>query len=550
MRKFLFSLLIYIIAAHFDFAQTANAQTPITSKLKYNWLDFGGNPQHDNFNRNEKIITGANVSRLKPLWSIPVGGMVDREPLYVHDLNTITGKKDVVFVNTKEGECAAFDALTGAKIWMTPKLCSKGGCRESESNCVVEPTFQYIFVYGTDGYVYKLKTYDGSQVTEGGWPIQAHPSPKEMGYSLGIHTAKNGITYLTAKNSQGLGRIVTINLKDNTRYIFTQGRTTIVDRIVTDERGGACSWSRAGGVYDPASDAIFFATANNNGGFDPQNYSYGQSVLKLKYDGTSDKPNAPMDSYTAANVNPKYCTECTTGNYLDPGDRDLGSTAPLILPVGICPKYPHLLVQSGKGAWLWIINRDDMSGKSAPGNVGGELFKMKLPQNAQGIDYYGVFSQPTLYVDAEDHSTWVIMGSQSGICGLKFKLTADGRPALETVWSKSIDGDMARNGNVNTATATATGLLFYSNGGLQSGSQQSTLFCVDIKTGAVLWQTIMGPHHWSSQIVANGMVFYPNGQNNSTLTAFTVDGKIPVEPNIIKKTNSRPGIKKQVLVNK
>ena len=509
--------------------------------VKYNWLDFGGNPQHDNFDRDEKIISKANVGRLKPLWSITVGNWVDREPLYVHDLNTIAGKKDVVFVNTKKGECAAFDALTGAKIWMTPSLRSKGGFRESEANCAIEPTLQYIFVYGTDGYVYKLKTYDGSQVTDGGWPIQAHPFPKEMGYSLGIFTAKNGVTYLTAKNSQGLGHIVTINLKDNTRHVFTQGRTTIVDQIVS-QKGGACAWGRAGGVYDPELDVIYLTTANNGGGFDPKNYSYGNSVLKLKYDGTSDKPNAPMDSYTAANVNPKYCTECT-GYYQDPGDREPGSTDPLILPTGICPKYPHLLVQSGKDAWVRIINRDDMSGKGAPGNVGGELFKMKLPQTAPDSDDdqkddHGVMSQPTLYVDAEDHSTWVIMGSQSGICGLKFKLAADGRPALESVWSRSIDGDMVRNGNVNTATATATGLLFYSNGGLQSGSRQSTLFCVDIKTGVPLWQTIMGPHHWASQIVASGMVFYPNGKNNSTLTAFTVDGKMPIEPRSVKKTNS------------
>lgn len=491
--------------------------------MKYNWLDFGGNPQHDNFDRHETILTQANVGRLKPLWSINVGGMVDREPLYVYDLNTIAGKKDVVFVNTTQAQCAAFDALTGAKIWMTHSLNSKGGARGSESNCVIDPTLQYIFVYGTDGYVYKLKTYDGSQVSDGGWPIQAHPSPKEMGYSLGIFTAKNGVTYLTAKNSQGLGHIVTINLKDNTRHVFTQGNTTIVDQIVS-AHGGACAWGRAGGVYDADLDSIFFATAQNNGGFDPEKHSYGQSVLKLMFNGTSDRANAPMDSYTAANVNPKYGTKID-GYYQDPGDRDVGSTDPLILPAGICPKYPHLLVQSGKDAWVRIINADDMSGKGAPGNVGGELFKMKLPQTAPDDDH-GVMSQPTLYVDAEDHSTWVIMGSQSGICALIFRLVADGRPALETVWSKGVDGDMPRNGNLDTATATATGLLFYSNGGLQSGSRQSTLFCVNIKTGVPLWQTIMGAHHWASQIVASGMVFYPNGRENSTLTAFAIDGKM------------------------
>src|SRR5258708_4432911 len=135
---------------------------------KYNWLDFGGNPQHDNFGRNETILTKSNVGRLKPLWSITVVGRLDREPLYVHDLNTVAGKKDVVFVNTMEGKCAAYDALTGTNIWMTPALnynTNGASPRESEANCVIDPTLQYIFVYGTDGYVYKLKTYDGSQVT-------------------------------------------------------------------------------------------------------------------------------------------------------------------------------------------------------------------------------------------------------------------------------------------------------------------------------------------------------------------------------------------------
>src|SRR5260370_22257564 len=140
------------------------------------------------------------------------------------------------------------------------------------------------------------------------------------------------------------------------------------------------------------------------------------SVLKVKYDGTSDKTNAPMHPYTASNVNPKYGTKYD-GQYQNPGDRKPGSTDPLILPAGICPKYPHLLVQSGKDAWVRVINADDMSGKGAPGNVGGELFKMKLPQSVPSDDPddhtdHGVFSQPTLYVDAKDHSTWVIMGSQ------------------------------------------------------------------------------------------------------------------------------------------
>lgn len=260
------SLALMLAAPLVGLAQSA----PARAEVKYNWLDFGGNPQHDNFDRHEEILTKANVGRLKPLWSVNVGGMVDREPLYVHDLNTIAGKKDVVFVNTMQAQCAAFDALTGAKIWMTHSLNSKEGARGSEANCVIDPTLQYIFVYGTDGYVYKLKTYDGSQVTDGGWPIQAHPSPKEMGYSLGIFTAKNGVTYLTAKNSQGLGHIVTLNLKDNTRHVFTQGNTTIVDQIVsrTGHRSKGCksditlgfdfkssstdSWSVVGVITSPA----------------------------------------------------------------------------------------------------------------------------------------------------------------------------------------------------------------------------------------------------------------------------------------------------------
>jgi hypothetical protein len=138
------------------------------------------------------------------------------------------------------------------------------------------------------------------------------------------------------------------------RHVFTRGNTTIVDQIVS-AHGGACAWGRAGGVYDPELDAIFLATSQNNGGFDPKNNSYGQSVLKLKFNGASDRTNAPMDSYTAANVNPKYGTKYD-GQYQDPGDRDVGCTDPLILPAGICPKFPHLLVQSGKDAWVRIIN--------------------------------------------------------------------------------------------------------------------------------------------------------------------------------------------------
>ena len=33
-------------------------------------------------------------------------------------------------------------------------------------------------------------------------------------------------------------------------------------------------------------------------------------------------------------------------------------------------------------------------------------------------------------------------------------------------------------------------------------------------------------------------ILYPNGKNNSTLTAFTIDGKMPSDPRSVKETNS------------
>jgi hypothetical protein len=104
----------------------------------------------------------------------------------------------------------------------------------------------------------------------------------------------------------------------------------------------------------------------------------------------------PLDSYTPTNF-----------AFLQSSDQDLGSTAPAILPA---PGYAgRLAVQSGKDGKLRLINLMDLSGKGGPGNVGGEIQLINVPQGGQ------VLSALAVWVNPADSSTWVFVVNGNGL---------------------------------------------------------------------------------------------------------------------------------------
>ena len=245
-------------------------------------------------------------------------------------------------------------------------------------------------------------------------------------------------------------------------------------------------WARGGVVYDSSLDRIF--TATGNGPYNPARHDWADTVLALAPDGTA-AGGTPLDSYTPESF-----------ESLDEMDADLGSTIPAILPAIPGSRKAHLAVQGGKDDRLRLLDLSNLSGKGAPGQVGGELQEIPVPQGGQ------VLTAPAVWKDPADGSCWVFVSNGSGISGVQVVAGADGAPRMVPRWDERIGG---------TSPVIAHGVLFY------AGS--SRLRAIRPRDGRVLWEDSgIGKIHWESPIVVNGRLYMTDESGN--LTAFAPKG--------------------------
>jgi hypothetical protein len=317
--------------------------------------------------------------------------------------------------------------------------------------------------------------------------------------ALTIATANSGQSYLYVTNGgypgdagNYQGHLTAIKLFDGTQKVFNSlcSNQTVhfVDSRVTT--GPDCSpnvqsaiWARAGVVYDPNSDRIYMVTGN--GDFTPAQFRWGDTVFSLHPDGSGAGGGNPLDSYTPTNF-----------QNLNNTDQDLGSTAPVLLPVN-SGKYPHLAVQGGKDAVLRLLDLDDLSGQSQVGQTGGEVFSMSVPMG--GV----ILTQPAVWVNPADNHTWVFVSNGLGTIGLEFGLDGSGNPSLQTRWTAG----------PGTSPIVANGVLYYARNNLISGLNPTS--------GTLLWSSnLIGGIHWQSPIVANGVLYIAD--QNGKLTAYSL----------------------------
>ena len=128
-----------------------------------------------------------------------------------------------------------------------------------------------------------------------------------------------------------------------------------------------------------------------------------------------------------------------------------------------------------------------------PGNVSGEIGSIiSLPQGG------GLFSQPAVWVNPADGSTWIFIVNGNGASGLRLNFDGSGNPSLSTQW---------QNGQSGTSPILAHNIVF-----LIAGSNVRAL---DPVSGNQLWSAAAGGNaHWQSVIVANGNVYATDQANH------------------------------------
>ncbi len=464
--------------------------------LAYDWPQFNGNSQHSGNNTSETAITAANVNTLTLRYHFTLPFVLktnttvsvsDGAPVFADGVTVGSAVKDVLFITTKTGGLVAVDAQSGTQLWVSyfpdPSTCTSGEC--SNSSAVVDPNRLYVYTYGVDGYVHKVNIKDGTEVTGNGWPelTTTKPQLEKQSASLALATI-SGTTFLysaiSAHNGDGgdnQGHITTINLSTGTQNVFNM---VCSDKSVHFVTGGspdcttvlAGGWARPGAIYDSSTNRLFVGTGNGN--FNPSVHNWGDSIIALNPFGSGNGA-LPVDAYTPTNQ-----------QALDTGDTDLGSTAPALLPVPATSKIQHLAVQSGKDAKLRLLNLADLSGTGAPGNLGGEIGAIiNVPQGG------AVRTQPAVWVNPADNSTWVFVVNGSGASGLQLTIDGSGNPSLISKWHNSVSG---------ASPLVANGVLYYAG--------NNNLYALNPTTGGSLWNTTqIGGIHWESPVVACGSVY-------------------------------------------
>jgi len=478
----------------------------------YDWPQFDFNSEHSGNNTLETTLTPQNVNRLKRLFQVMLPSVADGAPAYLSGVATSGGTEDIIFVTTRDGHIIALDAHTGRTVWshqnpVGPCTINNGGTPcYTTSSPAIDPNRQYVYSYGLDGFVHKYQVGDGMEITGSGWPEVAtlKPFDEKGSAALSVATASDSTSYLyvanggyPGDNGDYQGHLTAINLATGSQHVFNTLCSDQTVHFKEQPQSPDCSqvqsavWARVGSVYDPDTDRIYIATGN--GLYDPANHHWGDSVLALHPDGTGAATGDPLDSYTP-----------TDFQQLQDADADLGSTAPAVLPVPATSGVRHLAVQSGKDQLLRLINLDNLSGQGGAGHTGGEVGQViGVPQGGE------VLTQPAVWVNPADHSTWVYVANDNGLSGLELVVDSNHVPNLEVKWQSA---------NGGSSPVIANNVLYHAGSNL--------IEAVDPASGKQLWsESGIGGIHWESPIVANGILYITDESSN--LYAYSINNSSP-----------------------
>ncbi len=391
-------------------------------------LTFHNDNARTGQNLNESILTTANVnmSTFGKLFTVPVDGKVDAEPLYAGNVGIPGGTAhNLLIVATEHGSVYAFDADNGSQIWHASMLQSgetpsdDHGCGQVTPEIGVTATPVIDRNAGPNGTVYvvamskkgagqyfqrihALNLATGVETSGGPKDIQAsfpgngdNSSGGMVVFDPGQYKERpglllmNGVVY-TAWSSH-------CDIRPYTGWIMGHDQNTLAQVSVlnlTPNGNDGAFWNSGAGPAADAGGNIFvlegngsFDTTMNAGGF-PSQGNFGNSFLKISTNGSL----AVSDYFAPFNV--------VAENAID---QDLGSGGTLVLPdqVDASARTIHLAVGAGKDGNIYLVNRDSM-GKFNPANntayqaiagaLGGPVFSM--PAYFNGTIYYGPVGNP------------------------------------------------------------------------------------------------------------------------------------------------------------
>lgn len=412
-------------------------------------------------------LTTATVAGLRERWQIKLPDVADSAPIVV-------GSR--LYESLKNGTTVAVDVVDGRIVW----TFTTQGPKITQSVPAYDSVGKALYAPGVDGFIHKLDPATGRELRGLGFPAQITMAPETEKDASALNVA-NGYLYAQTSGYLGdatpyVGHVIAIHLSDGTEHIFNTlcgSQHRLIDpRSCPRQRSGL--WSRSGVVVDPdpsMGGRIYVATGN--GSFNPSDGDFGDSVLALSPDA-----GRLLDSYTP-------------GNYadLEAADLDLGSISPVLLPRQANSATPLMAVQGGKDAQLRLLDRTNLGG------VGRTLQTIDL-----GAKLYGA---PAVWSDPS-RRVWVFLDISDGVHAYKLT-TTNGKSQLASAWHADVPSTYE-----GTSPVVSNGIVFVAGSG--------ALVALDAASGHQLWTHALGPVHWQSPTIANGVVYCSD--QDGYLTAF------------------------------
>jgi putative pyrroloquinoline-quinone binding quinoprotein len=471
-------------------AAPATATPRVTASLerrlsRFDWPEFGLNPQRSDATNQSTGITAANVAHLHRL-RIALPGTVDSSPIYLHGVTVAGAVRDVIVVTTTYGRTLAIDASDGQILWtFTPSGYSRWAASPqiTTASPIADPDRQFVYATSPDGLVHKLSLADGSEDRDGTWPVSVTRDPTHEKLAAALNIDGPDILVATGgyfgdappyqghlvliDRSSGAPRAVFNTLCANRRQLIVPSSCPASDSAIL---------SRSGPVVEPGGRRILIDTGNGpfNGTTD-----FGDSVLELTFPAL-----ALRQSFTPSNQ-----------EELNSSDTDLGSSAPALLG-------SNRVVLAGKDGIMRVLALSRLNGRppshSPSGRhtaLGGELQRLSIPGGGQ------LFTAPAVWRHHGRTTVFVAGFAGTGAYALR-------RGRLVGLWE---------NANPGTSPIVAGGLLYVYD------PQAGAIDVYDPSSPHPIAKLAGGPGHWNSPIVVDGHIVEPEGDANAHSLTGTLD---------------------------
>ena len=480
---------------------------------KADWLTDGGDPQRTAWQRNETLLTKANVKDMKLLWKI----QLDNQPRQMHNLfppliagsvSTPRGDKEVAVVAGVSDNIYAIDVATGTLLWKKKfdssvpdatagrgagVLCP-GGLTATPVLDKTAPGRYVAYAVSMDGRLRKLDAATGEEIE----PPALFVPPNGKPYGLNL---VNGVIYTAT--AQGCG--------GNPNNFYSYDLAT--KKVGNWAPGSGGMWPRTGPSL--GKDGTVYA-GSGDGDYLPDQQIYGQAMIGVKQNPQT-KALELKDWYAPVNA-----------YWMRKRDLDFSASSPIFDYRG-----KEYLVSSSKECRLWLLDTSKLGGDDHRTPV----YRSPLVCNEEVNFTMGVWgalatweeSNGTRWVlapfwgpkhrqfSAEVEHGLVVYGAV-----VAFKLEDRlGKLVLNPAWiSRDMymaDPPVVANGIVfaygsgesTTQRWPEPGHVGGAEGRIQE-SKHAILYALDALTGRELWSSgdqIASWNHFSGLSVANGRVY-------------------------------------------